>query len=978
MRGLRPRDVSVVGLLCVGLWWGAVACSSSSRAAEPAGPVRASSQHSAQYPAEYAIDANAQQTRWASRPFADKPEWLQIDFGRSVAVSDLVIHWERAYAAEYRLEVSADGRTWQTVFDQPEGRGGREQISGLKAEGRFLRVLCLKPGPHNLFSIWEVELAPGAAADALAEARKEAAEARRRAEAAARQEIKQRLAEHGVEEIVFALRQPGKDGHWYANFGYYADDEDRLTYGDGGKLCRLHVPSGRVTTLLEDAEGAVRDPVVHYDARKVLFSYRPAGTRYYHLYEMELDSGQMRQLTDGPYDDIEPCYLPDETIVFVSSRCKRWVQCWLTHVAVMYRCEADGSRLRPISANVEHDNTPWPLPDGRLLYTRWEYVDRSQVDYHHLWTSNPDGTGQMVYYGNLHPGTVMIDAKPIPGTDRVVAIFSPGHGRKEHDGRITVVDVRQGPDERSFARPVTREGNYRDPWAFSEDLFLAARGREILLVDAEGRSLPIYQVTAEQQAAGLECHEPRPLAARTRERIIPDRVDPWQATGRLALMDIYKGRNMAGVNRGEIKRLLVLESLAKPINYTGGMDPLTYGGSFTLERAVGTVPVEPDGSAYLELPALRSFFFVALDENDLAVKRMHSFLTVQPGEVTSCVGCHEQRTRTLQPRGDAMALRRAPSRIEPVADCPEVFDFPRDIQPILDRLCVDCHGYEATERGGPYAGGVILTGDRGPMYSHAYFNMTVRRLFSDNRNQAKSNLPPRAVGSSASRILQMIDGQHYGAKATPHQQKMLRLWIEVGAPYPGTYGALGCGAIGGYFQNGQVNTDWDWPTTEAAAEVIGRRCAGCHQKEMSLPRALSDERGMSFWRFSTSDPRLRLSRHIAYNLSRPEKSLLLLAPLAEAAGGWQLCRDEQGERRAVLADTQDADYQALLAMIRAGKENLDQIKRFDMPGFQPPPQYLREMRRYGVLPAGFAHDQPADPYELDRRYWESLWYRPGG
>ncbi len=159
------------------------------------------------------------------------------------------------------------------------------------------------------------------------------------------------------------------------------------------------------------------------------------------------------------------------------------------------------------------------------------------------------------------------------------------------------------------------------------------------------------------------------------------------------------------------------------------------------------------------------------------------------------------------PHGNAAALSRKPSRIEPIADCPDVFDFPRDVQPILDRLCVDCHGYQKTARGGPFAGKVILTGDHGPMFSHAYFTMTVRRLFSDNRNQAKSNYPPRMLGSSASRILKMLDGSHYGVQADPHERKMLRLWIEVGAPYPGTYAALGCGSIGDYLENNQVHAD---------------------------------------------------------------------------------------------------------------------------------------------------------------------------
>ena len=791
-----------------------------------------------------------------------------------------------------------------------------------------------------------------------------------------RDRLVQALNNAGVQEIVFALRQPGKDGHWYANFDYYADSEARTTYGDGGKLCRLNVATGQLNVLLEDAQGAVRDPVVHYDAQKILFSYRPGGARHYHLYEILLDGSGLHQLTEGPYDDIEPTYLPCGDIVFVSSRCKRWVNCWLTKVAVLHRCDAEGKNIRAISANIEQDNTPWVLPDGRLLYQRWEYVDRSQVDYHHLWTANPDGTSQMVYFGNLQPSTLMIDAKPIPDSHKVVAIFSPGHGQREHDGVLTLVDPGQGPNQPSNARPIVAEKNFRDPWAFSEDLFLAARGREIVVLDGQGQRATLYRCTPDEEAAGLECHEPRPVLVRARERIVPDRVDPRMDSGRLALIDVYRGRNMSGLQRGEIKKLLVLESLPKPINFTGGMDPLTYGGSFTLERVVGTVPVEPDGSAYLELPAMRSLFFIALDEHDLAVKRMQSFVSVQPGETTGCVGCHEQRTQTVLPERLPMAMLRRASRPEPVADCPEVFDFPRDVQPILDRLCVDCHGYEKTARGGPYAGRLLLSGDRGPMFSHAYFTMTVRRLFNDNRNQPKSNYPPRALGSAASRILAMLDGSHYGAQATEHEKRMLRLWIDVGAPYPGTYAALGTGMLGGYLENHQTNVDSDWPTTQAGAAVLQRRCASCHQQKSSLPKALSDEREISFWRFDLNEPGLKFSRHIVFNLSRPEKSLLLLAPLSDTAGGFGLCRSDSGEPVAVFANTEDADYRTLLAMVTAGQKRLDEIKRFDMPGFQPRPEYLREMRHYGILPPGQADDVPVNAYLLDRQYWQSLWYHP--
>lgn len=165
----------------------------------------------------------------------------------------------------------------------------------------------------------------------------------------------------------------------------------------------------------------------------------------------------MRQLTDGDYDDIEPVYLPDGGIMFVSSRCKRWVNCWLTQVAVLHRCDADGTNIRQISSNNEHENTPWPLPDGRILYQRWEYVDRSQVHYHHLWTTNPDGSGQMTYYGNMEPGILMIDAKPIPGTGKALSLFSPGHGSREHAGKPTIIDPKAGPDALGF-RPYRARG----------------------------------------------------------------------------------------------------------------------------------------------------------------------------------------------------------------------------------------------------------------------------------------------------------------------------------------------------------------------------------------------------------------------------------------------------------------------------------------------------------------------------------------
>ncbi len=777
----------------------------------------------------------------------------------------------------------------------------------------------------------------------------------------------------GCEEIVFAQRVSGND-HWYGNFGHYCENESpysdraltkegemRYAFGDGGRLCRLNLRTGKLTVLLDDPDGGVRDPNVHYDGRKILFSYRKGGTKTYHLYEIDIDGGNLRQLTDGPDNDIEPIYTPDGGIVFCSSRCHRFVPCWRTQVATLYRCDADGRNIRMLSNNAEQENTPWMMPDGRVLYMRWEYVDRHMMLYHHLWTINPDGTSVMVYFGNQHPGLVMIDAKPILGTDKVVALFSPGHGRTEHAGIVTIVDPSRGPDDMSMARKISPR-YFRDPYPLSEDLFLVADTEGLHLLTSKGDTETIYR--PEKPGGRWDCHEPRPLHPRPRELVIPSRFVAQQPTGRLVLSDIYEGRNMESVKRGEIKKLLVLEQLPRPANFSNGQEPLTVGGTFMIERILGTVPVEEDGSAYMEVPALRSLFFVALDENDLSVKRMQSFVTVQPGETTACVGCHEERVRAPHSRPSLAlaALRREPSRPVAFEGIPDIIDFPREIQPILDRHCVECHNADRRD------GGIELSGDRTPYFTTAYWTMFSDALVVDGRNSA-GDRPPRAIGSSASRLMTLIDGSHHDAKLSDRERTTVLLWIESGAVYPGTYGALGSGVC----------------TVKFPEAAIQQRCGSCHQA--TEPPYRNPKKGAINFQFGKrlppqpllTDPYdIILIRHLAYfqlgeaphhqalcNLDRPEKSLLLRAPLGKQAGGLGLCG------KPIFDDPSDPDYREILAAIQDASARLAKEKRFDMPGFRPNRFYIREMQHFGILPKDLSGDTPVDTYAVDRAYWEA-------
>ncbi|MBM3839942.1 MAG: hypothetical protein FJ398_18625 [Verrucomicrobia bacterium] len=758
----------------------------------------------------------------------------------------------------------------------------------------------------------------------------------------------------------------------YANIGYYCDDETKKAYtGNGqpdvGRLYKWNPRTGRATVLLDAEGGSIRDPQVHYDGQKILFAYRKAGTEFYHLYEIQTDGQGLKQITSGEFDDYEPAYLPDGGIAFVSTRCKRWVNCWMTQVGVIYRGDADGGNIRLISANTEHDNTPWMLPDGRILYTRWEYVDRSQVEFHHLWTMNPDGTGAAVYYGNQQPHIVMIDAKPIPGTDQVLASFSPGHGVNEHAGIATIVSSVKGPDDASVPRRLHQGKLIKDPYPVAENCVLAARDNEIVLLDGRGKVEPIYRHTGE----GL-VHEPRPIMPRPRERVIPPRTNPAETTGRMVLSDVYNGRNLEGVKRGDIKKLLVLESLPKQVNFSGRPDLVSWLGTFTLERVLGTVPVEADGSAYFEVPANRQLFFVALDEKDLSVKRMQSFTDVMPGEVIGCVGCHEHRAKTPENRGgsQSQAVRRAPSRIEPFTGFPDVMDFPRDIQPILDRHCVRCHTHEKRE------GRVILAGDLGPTWSHSFFSLFAHRQVADGRNKL-GNQPPRSLGSASSALLKKVAGNHYEVKTTWNEWRTLWLWIESGAPYAGTYAALRNERTQAHAGAGVRRV------FQKQAGVLSRRCYSCHQAQDSPNAAPAFPFNYETRRKSKgglqrpaavyeriileNDPIARFSTDILLNFTRPRWSPLLLGPLAKSAGGYGSCGD-------VFRDTNDPDYQSLLSAIEKGKKDLDVEPRFATPDFKPNAQYIREMTRYGILPLSFESTRdPINVYAIDQAYWRSLW-----
>ncbi|MCY3019339.1 MAG: hypothetical protein NTW87_09980 [Planctomycetota bacterium] len=771
-------------------------------------------------------------------------------------------------------------------------------------------------------------------------------------------------------DIVFAVR-PHSEGHWYENFG--GCDAKRINWHDGTCLCRLHLPTGTVTTILDDPQGGIRDPQVSYDATTILFSYRKAETEHYRLYEIKVDGAGLKQLTpdDGPHDDIEPLYLPGGGIVFGSSRVHRQVPCWFTEAAILHSCGADGSNIHPISANVEHENTPCMLPDGRILYMRWEYVDRHEGAYHHLWTVNPDGTNAMVYYGNQWGGGVYLDAQAVPGTHKVLFVDSPGHGVSDHYGFLTLLGGNGDPDDRKRAsrigvragarrapKDVKGEGLWgRDPYPLSDKWFLYADGEGLHLATFEGEtelvhSLPPDQAKALQHGGklkgkelALECHEPRPLRPRPREPVIPDRVDWSKTSGCLVLADVLNGRNMAGVKPGEIKKIQVLEILPKPCDSNDvNMERPDRTYRF-LKRALGDFPVEPDGSAYVELPAMRALQFVALDEHSRSVKHMLSFVSLMPGEVLSCAGCHESRTQAVRCGAQTSSVRRPASRLETVAGMPDILDFPRDIQPVLDRHCDKCHNAD------DQAGHVDLSGDRGTWRSFGFINLVRNGRASINFSSA-GNRPPHSYGSGASPILRLFDPSHENVKLSETELRLLQTWLDAGVTYRGAY-------IAAPHQSSAGKAD----------EVLANRCAQCHRKDGKGTE--KEKAKQEFWLARFGDERLGIMpRALLFNLTRPEKSLALRAPLAKDAGGLGWCRTASGTP--VFAATNDTDYQTLMSELTKGHEVALKAEAQALGG-----NAGEKLKLYGLLPPAF--DPRRDPigsvFDLERRYYEMTYPR---
>jgi hypothetical protein len=613
-------------------------------------------------------------------------------------------------------------------------------------------------------------------------------------------------------------------------------------------------------------DGAYLSPDISFDGKQVLFAYTEAAgylpekrapedavdpynysglkcsfteQNGWHLFRVNSDGTELRNITDGSWNDFDPCWMPNGKIAFISDRRGGFGRChmtanggapWFTYT--LHAVNADGSGMVRLSHHETCEWQPSIANDGMIVYTRWDYVDRGFFQAHHPWTTTPDGRNAMAIHGNYPRDwrdrpCMELDIRAIPGSHKLMAVAAAHHGQAY--GSIVVVNPETEdddamapvkmltPDERlpeSEYGYYCREAAYATPWPLSESYCLCVFGYPsgaapdsvenygVYLLDAFGNKELLFRDPA------IACLSPIPLKARPLPPIIPEQVaplavDPNQRrlnldradqisaggaclTGQKAepavvsIQNIYESRH-PWPDGTKIRALRIVQVLPK--STPGRNNPAIGFGTEKNARAVlGTVPVEEDGSVLFHLPPYVPVYFQAIDERGMAVQSMRTDVYASPRENLSCVGCHEKR-RTAPPavQKGLLAMRRAPSEIAPEPDGTNPFNYVRLVQPVLDKNCAGCH---AKHHRAPNLTG---TKDDQP-WLPSYRSLKDFAFYYDGGGSfTESQTYPGKFGARASKLLSMLDKGHHDLKLSPDDLHRLALWLDCNSDFYGTY-----------------------------------------------------------------------------------------------------------------------------------------------------------------------------------------------
>ncbi|MDD4869368.1 MAG: SUMF1/EgtB/PvdO family nonheme iron enzyme [Kiritimatiellae bacterium] len=614
---------------------------------------------------------------------------------------------------------------------------------------------------------------------------------------------------------------PGLPQNWQGNSSL-----PKKGYDNEIMSMSLKDPEAKLTTLYKPGDGGFAgDLCLHFNADRLLFS--SIGTNgCYQVFEIGLDGKNLRQVTpniDNDVDNYEGCYLPGGDILFSSTATFLGVPCVFgsSHIANFYRLDTRSGTIRQLTFEQEHDWSPVVLPNGRILYQRWEYTDAAHANSRMIFHMNPDGTDQRAYSrsGSFFPGSFFY-ARPLPGNPRHIIGIASGHHGVARAGRLLILDPAQGqrdgdgivqeiPGYGKHTEPLVRDTLVNGVWPQFLTPFPLSEKYHIVSIMLQSDGLwGIYladtfdNLTLIKEIEGSALLQPIAVQKTTEPITIPPRINLAIDTATAHIIDIHAGPGLEGVARGTVKRLRIYEYYFSHRGMGGLYGTLGFDGPWDIKRIIGTVPVEPDGSAYFIIPANTPLAIQPLDEKGQALQLMRSWLTAMPGENVSCIGCHESPIEAPITHSSS-AARNKPSTIKSWYGPTRGFSFMREVQPVLNRYCTGCHGSKdlKTNDGNPipnFKGDEMLTDWQtqqsghwggGGKFTKTYFELQrfVRRAGIEGDRRMFSSMD---FHFSSTELGQILRKGHHGVQIDAESWERLTAWTDMNAPYYGTWGEI--------------------------------------------------------------------------------------------------------------------------------------------------------------------------------------------
>ena len=610
-----------------------------------------------------------------------------------------------------------------------------------------------------------------------------------------------------------------------SNLGLPQNWESNSSIPRGGidnELCtlRLDDPEAELTTLFKPEGGRfVGDLDLHFDGTRILFSMPGLDDhdRRWQVFEMTLDNTRPPQprrlplILEPDVDNYDACYLPDGAIIFNSTAPFVGVPCvtGASHVCHLYRYEPETGNIRRLTFEQDHNWCPVVLNNGRVLYLRWEYSDLPHFVSRILFHMNPDGTNQVEYYGsNSYWPNGLFYARPVPNHPTMVAAIVNGHHGVPRMGELVLIDpalgraradgvVQRIPGHGETVEPVIVDHlvdhswpRFLHPYPLSDKYLLVSAKPTpesnwgIYLVDV------FDNMTLLKELDGYALFEPIPLRPRPRPPIVPSRVNVEDPEAIVYLTDVYGGPGLEGIPHGTVKELRLFTYHFAYHGMGGQVNRVGLDGPWDIKRVLGTVPVEPDGSAMFRVPANTPISVQPLDAEGKALQLMRSWLVGMPGEVVSCAGCHEPQNMT-PPSQNTLAARRPPREIAPWYGPTRGFSFTREVQPVLDRYCIECHDgsdtlpdFRDAPPVHPPAGQEAY--EKGTTFSPSY--MALRRYVRTPTMESDMHLlTPCDFHADTTHLVRLLSKGHQGVELSPEAWDRLITWIDLAAPAHGTW-----------------------------------------------------------------------------------------------------------------------------------------------------------------------------------------------